>query len=313
MVSLTSGESSWIIPAPLAVVDAEMADGTLIVLRRHGNPAGPRVVLSHANGLAADAYYPFWSLLTDRFDVVVFDFRNHGWNAVGALDGHTIATFVDDMTQVARAIELHFGPKPAIGVFHSLSGQTAVLEACSGAGSFAALVLFDPFICPPGCHQGHRERLKNTMGRMVDVARRRRERFETEAAFAQRLSGTPAFGLLRPGVFDLMARTTLRAVNGGAEYVLRCPREYEARIAEQGYQYAETVRVDALPCPVKVIGSDPVAPHSFLPTVAMDEIIVLNYDFVPDTTHFLQLEEPELCVDAMLDFVGKDGELVLAG
>ena len=45
----------------------------------------------------------------------------------------------------------------------------------------------------------------------------------------------------------------------------------------------------------------------------MDEIIVLNYDFVPDTTHFLQLEEPELCVDAMLDFVGKDGELVLAG
>ncbi|MDE0273689.1 MAG: alpha/beta fold hydrolase [Gammaproteobacteria bacterium] len=154
-MSLTSGEPSWIIPAPLVVVDAEMADGTLIVLRRHGNPAGPRVVLSHANGLAADAYYPFWSLLTDRFDVVVFDFRNHGWNAVGALDGHTIATFVDDMTQVARAIELHFGPKPAIGVFHSLSGQTAVLEACSGAGSFAALVLFDPFICPPGCHQGH--------------------------------------------------------------------------------------------------------------------------------------------------------------
>lgn len=73
------------------------------------------------------------------------------------------------------------------------------------------------------------------------------------------------------------------------------------------------MRVDALPCPVKVIGSDPVAPHSFLPTVAMDEIIVLNYDFVPDTTHFLQLEEPEQCVDSMLDFVGKDGEPVLAG
>ena len=209
-MSLTSGNPSWIIPAPLAIVDAEMADGTLIALRRHGNPAGPRVVLSHANGLATDAYYPFWSLLTDRFDVVVFDFRNHGWNAVGGLDAHAIPTFVDDMTQVARAIELHFGHKPAVGVFHSLSGQTAVLEACLGAGSFAALVLFDPFICPPGCHQGHRERLRNTMGRMVDVARRRRERFETEAAFAERLSATPAFGLLRPGVAELMAQTTLR-------------------------------------------------------------------------------------------------------
>ncbi len=305
--------SQWTVPDPLAAVDAQMADGTVIVLRRHGNPAGPRVVLSHANGLAMDAYYPFWSLLTDRFDVVVYDLRNHGWNLVGALDAHAIPTFVEDMTYVARAIGHHFGPKPAIGVFHSVSGQTAVIEACSGAGSFAALVLFDPFICPPGCHQGHRERLRNTMGRMVDGARRRRESFESEAAFAGRLRGTPAFGQLRPGVVDLMAQTVLRVANGGTEYVLRCPREYEARIAEQGYRYAESVRIDALPCPVKVIGSDPVAPHSFLPTVAMDEIMALNYDFVPETTHFLQLEEPEQCVGAMLDFVGKDAERAFAG
>ena len=131
-----------------------MADGTAIRLRRHGNPAGPRIVLSHANGLAADAYYPFWSLLTDRFDVVVYDFRNHGWNAVGALEAHAIPTFVDDMTRVARAIGLRFGKKPAIGVFHSLSGQTAAIEACSGARSFAALVLFDPFNLSAGVPPG---------------------------------------------------------------------------------------------------------------------------------------------------------------
>ncbi|MXY52268.1 MAG: hypothetical protein F4Y86_07050 [Gammaproteobacteria bacterium] len=55
------------------------------------------------------------------------------------------------------------------------------------------------------------------------------------------------------------------------------------------------------------------APHSFLPTVTMDEIGALNYDFIPETTHFLQLEEPEQCVAAMLDFIGDDGELALAG
>ena len=60
---------------------------------------------------------------------------------------------------------------------------------------------------------------------------------------------------------------------------------------------------------MKVIGSDPVAPHSFLPTVAMDEIVALNYDFIPETTHFLQLEQPEQCVAAMLEFIGNDGEL----
>ena len=303
----------WEVPAPLAIIEAEMDDGTEILVRRHGNPAGARLVLSHANGLAVDAYFPFWSLLADRFDVVVYDFRNHGWNAVGALEAHAIPTFVGDMTAVARAIELEFGPKPAIGVFHSLSGQTAAIEACSGAGSFAALVLFDPFICPQGCHPGHQERLKTTMGRMVEGARRRRSTFDSEAAFAERLRTTPAFERLRPGVEELLARTTLRAADGGSEFVLRCPPEFEARICEQGYRYATTVDVAAIGCPVKVIGSDPVAPHSFLPTVAMGEIMALNYDFVPETTHLLQLEEPEDCVAALLEFIGESGELALAG
>ena len=303
----------WEVPAPLAIIEAEMDDGTQIVVRRHGNPAGARMVLSHANGFAADAYFPFWSLLADRFDLVVYDFRNHGWNRVGTLEAHAIPTFVRDMTVVAQAIEREFGPKPAIGVFHSLSGQTAAIEACSGAGSFAALVLFDPFICPKGCHPGHQERLRNTMGRMVEVARRRRSSFESEAEFAERLRGTPAFKLLRPGVAELLAQTTLRAAGGGSEFVLRCPPEFEARVCEQGYPYATTVEVEAIGCRVKVIGSEPLAPHSFLPTVAMDEIVALNYDFVPDTTHFLQLEEPEECVATMLEFIGENGEQALAG
>ena len=290
-----------------------MDDGTRIVVRRHGNPAGVRIVLSHANGFAADTYYPFWSLLTDRFDVMVYDLRNHGWNAVGELEAHAIPTFARDMTVVAQAIERAFGAKPAVGVFHSVSGQAAAIEASSGAGSFAALVLFDPFICPKGCHLGHRERLRTTMARMVEGALRRRSSFDSETAFAERLRGTPAFERLRPGVAELLAQTTLRAADKGAGLVLRCPPEYEARIYEQGYRYAATVDVDAIACPVAVIGSDPLAPHSFLPTIAMNEIRALNYDFIPETTHFLQLEEPEQCIAAMLDFIGCDGEVVLAG
>lgn len=151
------------------------------------------------------------------------------------------------------------------------------------------------------------------MSRMAEGALRRRDSFESEAAFAQRLGETQAFSQMRPGVHDLLARTTLRAANDGSSYVLRCPREYEASIAAQGYQHAASVNADALPCPVKVIGSDPLAPHSFLPTVAMDEIQAFDYDFIPETTHFLQLEEPELCLEAMLEFIGEDGMRVLGG
>ncbi len=295
----------WSVPKPIAVGKATMDDGTEISLRRHGNPDGTRMVLSHANGFATDAYYPFWRLLLDRFDLVVYDFRNHGWNAVTSFAAHNIPMFVDDNKYVAKAIEAQFGPKPRIGVFHSLSGQTAAVEASRVDNAYEALVLFDPFFCPPGCDPRHRARLEKNMGGMADAAKRRRSNFESAAAYAERLRRSPAFERLRPGVADLIARTTLRESADRSEFELRCPREYEAKIYEQGIQYVNSVEIEALSCPVKVIGSDPVEPHSFLPTVVMKEILELNYDFIPETTHFLQLEEPEECVATMLQFVSE--------
>lgn len=302
----------WTVPEPLAIREACMEDGTAILLRRHGNPDGIRIVLSHANGFAADTYYPFWSLLIGRFDIVVFDFRNHGWNSVGPVESHSVPMFVRDITQVNRKINHFFGKKPTYGVFHSMSAQSAMIEASSGKGSFEGLVLFDPFVCPQGCDPHQKERLMKTMKSMVGAARRRRAAFESQESFANRLSEATAFDLLRPGVVELIARTTTRLAADSSSYVLRCPPEYEARIAEQGYRYASSVDVSKLSCPVKVIGSDPVVPHSYMPTVAMDEILALDYDFIPDTTHFLQLEQPEACVSAMMKLKDRDGTLLLA-
>ena len=68
----------WNVPTPLETVKVQMADGAPIALRRHGNPSGPRMVFSHGNALAADLYYPFWSLLMERFDIVLYDICSHG-------------------------------------------------------------------------------------------------------------------------------------------------------------------------------------------------------------------------------------------
>ena len=92
--------------------EVRVDDDTVITLRRHGNPAGPRLVLSHGNGLAVDLYYPFWSLLTDDFDLVIYDMRNHGWNTVGTLQEHNIPTLVQDHDCILAAIDRRFGKKP---------------------------------------------------------------------------------------------------------------------------------------------------------------------------------------------------------
>lgn len=44
-------------------------------------------------------------------------------------------------------------------------------------------------------------------------------------------------------------------------------------------------------------------PFSFLPSVDLGDVVGLDYDFVPETTHFLQLERPRACLDLMLDFL----------
>jgi pimeloyl-ACP methyl ester carboxylesterase len=71
---------NFVVPAPSETFDVDLEDGAKILIRRHGNRDGMRLTVTHGNGFAADAYLPFWQLLTPRYDVLVFDFRNHGRN-----------------------------------------------------------------------------------------------------------------------------------------------------------------------------------------------------------------------------------------
>ncbi len=292
----------WTVPEPLAVVEVHADDGTPIILRRHGNPDGPRLVVSHGNGFSVDAYYPFWSLLLDRFDVILWDQRSHGWNPVGELDAQTVPAMVADHGCVGRAVDRHFGVKSKVGVLHSMSALTAVLYA-AGGDEFSAMVLFDPVICPLGCDPVDVVDVQAKLRNMSVSVRRRPQRFESVEVLAESIGRASVFGLLLPGVAELLAETMLRPAADGDGYELRCSSEHEARIIDQSVDWVLRVDLGSLSCPVKAIGSDPTVPFSFLPSVDLGHILVLDYDFVPDTSHFLLLEKPEECLDAMLPFL----------
>ena len=102
-------DTRWELPEPLATCEVQVDADTVTTVRQHGNPDGPRLVLSHGNGLAIDLYYPFWSLLTDEFDIIVYDLRNHGWNALTALERHNLPTMINDHDAIVRAIDENFG------------------------------------------------------------------------------------------------------------------------------------------------------------------------------------------------------------
>jgi len=301
----TTSETLWEIPEPLSTSDVRVDDDTVITLRRHGNPAGPRLVLSHGSGLAIDLYYPFWSLLLDDFDLVIYDLRNHGWNAVSAREKHNVPTFVSDHDIILEAIDRNYGKKPKIGVYHSIAALTTLLSPTKGS-QFSGYVLFDPPLCKRGASY---EEFDAAAERLAAMVRRRAHRFRNREQLTEVLSYIPTFQRTVPGFFDLMARTTLRERENGEGYELRCPREFEAQVTEYAAPYAVLVDFATFHCPIKVIGADPTLPYSYLPTLDLSHILTVDYDFLPETTHLLQVEQPEECAAELREFIKRNTEL----
>ena len=289
----------WELPQPNSILEVPMSDGALVYVRRHGDPDGQRMLLSHGCGLSIDTYYPYWSLLQDRFDLFVYDLRSHGWNPPGNIRAQNIPTFVRDCESVLRAIGRNHEERPVVGAFHSLSGLVALLHEEQWKG-FAGLMLFDVPILPPG---GRPEDLVEMGEAMSATARRRRFRFESKDEFTRRIVGRPVYRNLPSPIVQLMADTTLRLNPDGTAFELCCPREYEAQVYEYLFGWAMRVNLQRVSCPVKVVGADPTVPFTFMPSMDLSQLVDLDYDYLPDSTHFLQLEEPEKCAAFTVDFM----------
>ena len=96
-----------VVPAAHHSFDVALEDGAAIRVRRHGNPDGARLTVTHGNGFAADAYLPFWQQLAARHDLLVFDFRNHGQNIPVEPSNHNYAQLSRDLERV---------PLPRVGI-----------------------------------------------------------------------------------------------------------------------------------------------------------------------------------------------------
>ena len=256
---MTAATAGLQLPEPSATARALLSDGSVTVVRRHGNPHGPRVVFSHGCGFAADLYWPYWSLLVDDCDVVVYDLRSHGWNEPSDLRVHNMPTLADDNRRILEAVQAAFGAKPTIGVYHSLATMPALMHEHQWP-AFAGLLLFDPPIFPPGAELDDMETVCQGLAAM---ARRRPRRFESPQELASMLKKSPAFSLVSEAVQQLFAETTLRPAPDGG-YEMRCPPEHEAQLFEWyfGHSMQALEVLDEITIPIKVVGADPTAPFS---------------------------------------------------
>jgi len=301
--------AGFVLPEPTATLDLAMDDGAPIRVVRHGKPSGPRVVLSHGNGFTSDSYFPFWRYMLERFDLALFDFRNCGRNAFHAAEPHHYVRFARDNAAVHGAIAEEWGEKTTIGVFHSMSSIAALLAVVDGMWHWDALVLFDPPVVPP---EGNPLRAPLiTSGEVLrDAAMIRQNRFADPEELADVFRHLPRFRRLRKGVAELNARSVLRFDRSSGEWLLCCPGPVEAGL------YTEVAELPIWRQPVPpsrpllIVGSDPEADDAAKTARCCKlfcETFGIDYAVVPDTSHLLQLEEPERCFALFDAFLTENG------
>jgi pimeloyl-ACP methyl ester carboxylesterase len=288
------------IPEPRELLELSMEDGARIRVRVHGNPQGPRLLLSHGNGFAIDAYFPFWRLFLSDCEVVVYDQRNHGENPFHCAAAHTQARMAGDLEAVRRATEAAFGARKTAGAFHSLSTTVSLLHAARYGLPWDTLVLFDPPITPPPEHPLHEPATKFEHA-LSDRARKRPRRFASRDELAAAFKRTRAMRRCVADAAELMARAITRQTADGA-YELVCPPELEASIHIQNAQAPVWQILPQVAARVFVISSDPACDDADPPGKVC---AILPREFgigvVPilGAGHLLQIEQPA-AVEAVL-------------
>jgi len=299
----------FVIPTPLRTIDLTMEDGAVIRVRRHSNAAGPRLILAHGNGFAIDAYFPFWRCLTERFEIVVYDQRNHGHNPRHDIAHHDVPYFVRDMEAVFQGVQNAFGRKPTGGVFHSISAVTAIWHSLDVGWRWDALVLFDPPLVPSPGHPLH-ETAKNFELMLSKWSKDRPDRFASPEQLGEQFRRSKSLSRWVPGAHKLMARSILREDPEAGDWYLCCPPAGESQVYLTNSALDLCPRLGELKGPVKFITSDPDDPNARAPGLvnrALHEEFGHPYEAVPGTTHMVQLEKPADCaaiVTAFLDDTG---------
>jgi pimeloyl-ACP methyl ester carboxylesterase len=296
------------LPLPRERFEVALDDGARIRVRCHGNPGGVRLFLSHGNGFAINAYLPFWQLFLDRYDVILFDFRNHGENDPVSPANHTYEQLARDLERVFQAVTARLGARPSAGLFHSMSARGAMKHALATGFRWNALVLFDPPNVPPPLHPCHTDMEAFEM-RLVTFAKGRRRHFDSPGELAADFAASRMGRGWVAGAHELMARAVLRRSAAGG-YDLVCDPANEAGIDAEAMTLDLWPRAADFGGPVKLVGADP-ALEGTPPTGRANRALATDggydYDFVAGTGHMLQIEKPNECARLTLAFLHKCG------
>jgi pimeloyl-ACP methyl ester carboxylesterase len=280
-----------------------LEDGASVQVRVYGK--GPRLVLSHGNGLAIDGYETFWRRLAASYEVVIFDFRHHGLSSPFRESLTNWPQFIRDFDVIVAGIQRELGASEMVGVFHSMSALTTLIHAAEHETPWRGIVAFEPPV-PPRPEHVEYEPFFTLHRDLAEGAARRRQSFESVGRLVDSFASRPSFRRIEGAALQQMVASTLRYNRETGLYDLACAREFEAETFRLQHLGDAWGRVCAVSLPVCVVAGHPSPDENHCLSQVARRIAAdasFGFETVPDSTHFLQIERPAECVAAVERFI----------
>jgi pimeloyl-ACP methyl ester carboxylesterase len=258
----------------------------------------PDLVFLHANGFNARAYRTILAPLARTLRIIAPDQRGHGATTLATDRRRTSwLDMKDDLRAFLDAMEI---PRVALAG-HSMGGTVSLLMAAEAPERARALALFDPVIRARGpAAQVSDEAMRQSP--MIAGAIRRRRTFPSKAAVVESYRGRGAFRTWTEAMLEDYVDAGFHETQEGA-VELACAPEWEvSNYLNQDHDSWSAF--DRSVCPIRLLRATQDSPGRIDDHV--EDLTAsgrIRVETVPDTTHFLPMERPDLVREAILEAV----------
>jgi pimeloyl-ACP methyl ester carboxylesterase len=255
------------------------------------------LVFLHANGFNARSYRTILAPLAASLRILALDQRGHGATTLPTDYPRTSwLDLKDDLLAFLDAMRLE---RVALSG-HSMGGTASLLAAGEAPERVRALALLDPVIRPPGVTMASADLIGASA--MVQGATRRRRVFASRAAAVDAYRGRGAFRTWTEAMLGDYVAAGFHDLPDGT-VTLACTPEWE--VSNYIHQDHDSwAAFEASRCGVRILRAEHDSPGRLDEGVERLEATGrVRLDTVPDTTHFLPMERPELVREAILEAV----------
>ncbi|HEX2801916.1 MAG TPA: alpha/beta hydrolase [Phenylobacterium sp.] len=253
------------------------------------------VIFSHANGFDARLYTSILEPVATLTRILAIDLRGHGRTSLPTVTEGRESW--NDLRDDLLAVMTETDVEDVVLAGHSMGATSSLLAAVAGPGRVRSLVLFEPVILEGG------EGGLTGDAALAQGALRRKAVFADRAAAIASYEGRPAFKDWTPRMLADYVADGFRDLPDGTIELSCAPAWEYSNYVSQGHDPRQALR--DLRRPVRILKAAINSTCRLTPAEA--EALGgnrLKMETVPNTTHFLPMERPDVVAGALREAVG---------